>query len=52
MEGQFYSYELVKATVSPETAFQIDRILRTRNKTVLKNILSSGKVNTRLLIFG
>jgi len=32
IEGQFYSYELGKVTVSPETAFQIDKIVRTRNK--------------------
>jgi len=47
IEGQLYSYELVKVTVSPETEFQIDKIVRTRNKTVLNNILSSGKVTTR-----
>jgi len=36
IEGQFYSYELCKVTVSPETAFQIDKIVRTRNKNGIK----------------
>jgi len=31
IEGQFYNYELVKVTVSPQTEFQIDKIVRTRN---------------------
>jgi hypothetical protein len=43
IEGQFYNYELVKVTVSPETEFQIDKIVRIR---ALNNILSSGKVMT------
>ena len=51
IEGQFYSFELGKVIVSPETAFQIDKIVRTRNKTVL-NISSSGKVTITLLIVG
>jgi len=36
IEGQFYSFELGKVTVSPETAFQIDKIVRTRNKNGIK----------------
>jgi len=32
IEGKFYNYELVKVTVSPETEFQIDKIVCTRNK--------------------
>jgi hypothetical protein len=32
IEGQFYNYELVKVIVSPETEFQIDKIVCTRNK--------------------
>ena len=43
IEGQFYNYELVKFTVSPETEFQIYKIVRKLNKTLL-NILSSGKI--------
>jgi len=39
IEGQFYSYELVKVTVSPETAFQIDKIVRTRNKSGIKHLV-------------
>ena len=29
IEGQFYNYELVKVTVSPQTELQIDKILHT-----------------------
>ena len=36
IEGQFYSFKLGKVTASPETAFQIDNIVRTRNKNGLK----------------
>jgi len=36
IEGQFYSYELGKVTVSAETAFQIDKIVPTRNKNGIK----------------
>ena len=36
IEGQFYNYELVKVTVSPQTEFQIDKILRTRKKDGIK----------------
>ena len=35
-EGQFYNYELVNVTVSPQTEFEIDKILRTRNKGGIK----------------
>jgi hypothetical protein len=38
-EGQFYNYELVKVTVSPRTEFQIDEIVRTRNKNGIKQHL-------------
>jgi len=31
-EGLFYNYGIVKVTVSPRTEFQIDKIVRTRNK--------------------
>jgi hypothetical protein len=30
IEGQFYNYELVKVTLSPDTEFEIDKIVRTR----------------------
>jgi len=36
IEGQFYNYELVKVTVSPQTEFEIDKIMRTRNKNCIK----------------
>ena len=36
IEGQFYNYELVKVTVSPQTEFVIDKIVRTRNKGGIK----------------
>jgi hypothetical protein len=39
IEGQFYNYELVKVTVSPQTEFQIDKIVRTRNKSGIKQHL-------------
>jgi len=32
IKGQFYNYELVKETISPQTRFQIDKIVRTRNR--------------------
>lgn len=39
IEGQFYNYELVKITVSPDTEFQIDKILRSRTKGGIKQHL-------------
>jgi hypothetical protein len=36
IEGQFYNYELVTDTVSPQTEFQIDKIVRTRNRHGIK----------------
>ena len=36
IEGQFYNYELVKVTVTPQTEFEIDKIVRTRNKNGIK----------------
>jgi len=39
IEGQFYSYELGKVTASHETAFQIDKIVRTRNKNGTKHLI-------------
>jgi hypothetical protein len=36
IEGQFYNYELVKVTVSPQTEFEIDKPVRTRNKNGIK----------------
>ena len=35
-ERQFYSFDLGKVTLSPETAFQMDKIVRTRNKNGIK----------------
>jgi len=43
IEGQLYSYELVKVTVSPETEFQIDKLVRTRNKNGIKQHLVKWK---------
>jgi hypothetical protein len=34
-EGRLYFYELAKVTVSPETEFKIDKIVRTRNKEII-----------------
>ena len=39
IEGQFYNYELVRVTVSPQTQFQIDKIVRTRSKDGIKQHL-------------
>jgi len=36
IEGQFYNYELVKVVVSPQTEFERDKILRTRNRNCIK----------------
>jgi len=36
IDGRFYSFELCKVTVSLKTAFQIDKIVRTRNKNGIK----------------
>jgi len=36
IEGQFYNYELVKVTVSPQTEFKIGKLERTRNKDGIK----------------
>jgi len=36
IERQFYNYELVKVTVSPQTEFQIDKRVHTRNKGGIK----------------
>jgi hypothetical protein len=47
IESQFYNYELVKVTVSPQTEFQIDKIVRHGTRTALNNILSSGEDTTR-----
>jgi hypothetical protein len=42
-KDQFYSYELVKVTVLPETELQIDKIVRTRNKDGIKQHLAKWK---------
>jgi hypothetical protein len=39
IEGQFYNYDLVKVTVSPQTDFQIYKRVRTRNKDGIKQHL-------------
>jgi len=43
VEGQFYSNEPGKVTVSPETAFQIDKIVFTRNKNGIEQHLVKWK---------
>jgi len=52
MESQFYNYLLVKVTVSPQTEFEIDKIVRTRNKNGIKKLLSSGEDTTSHLTLG
>jgi len=39
IEGQFCNYELVKVTVPPQTEFQVDKIIRTRNNDGIKQHL-------------
>ena len=39
IEGQFYNYELVRVTVSHESQFRIDKIVRTRNKDGIKHLV-------------
>jgi hypothetical protein len=43
IEGLFYNYELVKVTVSPESEFQIDKIVRTRTKGGIRQHLVKWK---------
>jgi hypothetical protein len=39
IEGQLYNYELVSVTVSPETEFQIDKVVLTRYKGGIKHLV-------------
>ena len=43
IEGHFYNYVLVKVAVSPQTEFEIDKIVRTRNKGGIKQHLVKWK---------
>ena len=43
IEGRFYNYELVKVVVSPDTEFQINKIVRTRKKDGIKQHLVQWK---------
>jgi hypothetical protein len=43
IDGQFYNYELVKVVVSPQTEFEIDKILRTRNRNGIKQLFVKWK---------
>jgi hypothetical protein len=43
IDGQFYNYELVKVTLTPDTEFQIDKIVRTRNKNGIRQHLVKWK---------
>jgi hypothetical protein len=43
IEGKVYNYELVSVTVSPQTEVQIDKIVRTRNKSGMKQHLVKWK---------
>ena len=43
IEGQFYNYELIKVTVSPQTEFQIVKLVRTRNNDGIKEHLVKWK---------
>jgi hypothetical protein len=42
-KGQFHNYELGKVTVSPETEFEIDKLVRTRDKGSIKQHLVKWK---------
>jgi hypothetical protein len=39
IEGRFYNCELVKIAVTPQTEFQIDKIVRTRTKGGIKQYI-------------
>jgi hypothetical protein len=39
IEGQFYNYELVKVTITTETDFKINKIVRTSNKNGIKHFV-------------
>ena len=52
IDGRFYCFELRKVTVSLETAFQIDKIVRTRNKNSIKQHFVKWKVTITLLTVG
>jgi hypothetical protein len=43
IEGQFYNYDLVKVTILPESEFQIDKIVRSRNQGGIKQHLVKWK---------
>ena len=43
IEGRFYNYELVKLVVSPDTEFEIDKIVRTRKKGGIQQHLVQWK---------
>ena len=43
IEGLFYNYELVKFVVSPQTEFEIDKILLTRNRNGIKQLFVKWK---------
>jgi hypothetical protein len=43
IEGKFYNYELVKVTLTPDTEFQIDKIVSTRNKNGIRQHLFKWK---------
>jgi len=45
IEGQFYNYELVKVTVSPQSELKIDKILLTRNNDGIKQHLVKWRGN-------
>ena len=52
IKDQFYNYELVKVTVSHQTEFEIDKMVRSCYKEVLNNILSSREDTTGHLTLG
>jgi len=39
IEGQISNYEVVNVTVAPRTEFQIDKIVRTRNRNGIEQHL-------------
>jgi hypothetical protein len=43
IEEQFYNYELVKVNVTPDSKFQIDKIVRTRTKGGIRQHLVKWK---------
>jgi hypothetical protein len=56
INGQFYNYELVKFSSSKQTKFEIDKIVRSRRKNGIKQVVNwrgyGASFNSWLNAFG